>query len=188
MTRQKKKGSNNRQKSKQILGRLHQRLGWKRENFLHQTSSQIVKIARILGVEELNIKGMTANGGRYKAGLNRSILDTAPGTFFQILEYKAEEAGISYVKAPTRRLKPSQTCHRCWKKEKKALSERIHNCKTCGLVCDRDVNAAHVILQYALNQVTGQELTLGVEKEQEKFFAPLLKHETPFIPEAALSS
>jgi hypothetical protein len=55
-------------------------------------------------------------------------------------------------------------------------------------VCDRDVNAAHVILQYALNeQLTGQELALGVEEEQEKFFAPLLKHETPFIPEAALA-
>jgi len=103
-----------------------------------------------------------------------------------MLEYKAEEAGIAYVKAPTRKLKPSQTCHRCGKQEKKALSERIHNCKNCGVVCDRDVNAAHVILQYALNkQLTGQELALGVEEEQEIFFAPLLKHETPPIPEAA---
>jgi putative transposase len=113
----KKKGSQNREKSKRILRGLHQRLGWKRENFLHQTSSKIIKMAKIIGVEDLNIKGMTAKGGRYKSGLNRSILDTAPGTFFQMLEYKAEEAGITYVKAPTRKLKPSQTCHRCGKQE-----------------------------------------------------------------------
>ncbi|MBI2602777.1 MAG: transposase [Deltaproteobacteria bacterium] len=57
-----------------------------------------------------------------------------------------------------------------------------------GFKCDRDVNAALVILQYALSKVSGQELALGVEKVQGVYLVSLLKHETPFIPQAAFSS
>lgn len=183
----KKKGSKNREKTKEKLNRHHRRLRWKRENFLHQTSAEIIKKVGLLGVEDLDIQKMTSGGGKYKSGLNRSILDTAPGLFFQLLEYKAEEAGIFYVKAPTRKLKPSQTCYRCHNQEKKKLSERVHTCKKCGLTCDRDVNAAHVILEYALKE-SGQELALGVEGKQEECLASFLKHETLPIPEAAFSS
>jgi len=179
----KKKGSKNRQKSKRKVIACHRRLAWKREDFLHQTSAAVVKQAKLIGVEKLNVKGMTSAGGRYKAGLNRSILDTAPGTFFRLLECKAAEAGIPYVEAPTRTLKPSQTCCRCWNKEKKLLSERTHNCKKCGLICNRDVNAASVILQYALAKQTGQELALGVDGWRPQIVFP--KHETPPIPEVA---
>lgn len=89
----KKKGSGNRKKAKKIFANAHERLAWKREDFLHQTSASIVKTASLIATETLNIKVMTAREGKHKAGLNRSILDTSPGKFFELLEYKAADAG-----------------------------------------------------------------------------------------------
>lgn len=176
----KKKGSSNRRKAKRSLRTCYERLTWSRQDFLHQTSARLVRGARFLATETLNIKDMTARGGTYKAGLNRSILDTSPGKFFALLAYKAADAGIPYVEVPTRKIKPTQTCSGCGKTEKKGLKDRQHDCKSCGLKVDRDVNAALVILNYALTgKVTGWEPALGVEGE----VARPVKHETPPIPE-----
>lgn len=181
----KKKGSNNRRKSKKILTNAHERVAWKREDFLHQTSASIVKSASLIATESLNIKAMTANGGSYKAGLNRSILDTSPGKFFELLEYKAADAGVPFIEIPTRKVKPSQSCSGCGYVEKKPLASRVHDCKKCGLVLDRDVNAALVILNFALTGfVTGREPASSAESE----VTYSLKHETPSIPEHAQQS
>ena len=69
-----------------------------------------------------------------------------------MLRYKAESAGSAYVVIPTRKVKPSQTYSRCGDREKKRLSQRIHECSACGYVGDRDVNAARVILSWALQE------------------------------------
>jgi putative transposase len=178
----KKKGSSNRKKAKKSLANAHERVAWKREDFLHQTSAAIVKSASLIATEALNIRGMTASGGAYKTGLNRSILDTSPGKFFELLEYKALDAGIPYIEVPTRKVKPSQTCSGCGHAEKKQLSDRVHDCKKCGLVLDRDVNTAIVILNFAMTGfVTGREPALSVESK----VTCSLKHETPPIPEHA---
>jgi putative transposase len=178
----KKKGSNNRKKAKKVLANAHERVAWKREDFLHQTSASIVKAASLIATESLNIKAMTANGGAYKTGLNRSILDTSPGKFFELLEYKAADAGVPYIEVPTRKVKPSQTCSGCGYVEKKQLAERVHDCKKCGLVLDRDVNAALVILNFAMTGfVTGREPALSVESK----VTCSLNHETPPITEHA---
>lgn len=175
----KERGSKNRFKAKQALRSLHERVAWQRENFLHQTSAALVGSASFIGTEALNVKGMTAHGGAYKAGLNRSILDTSPGKFFSLLGYKAADAGIPCVEIPTRKVKPSQTCSGCGQVAKKELSDRVHDCPSCGLVLDRDRNAARVILNFALTgMVTGREPALGVEGG----IACPLKHETPPIP------
>ena len=123
---------------------------------------------------EVNIKNMTASGGVYKKGLNREILSAAPSRFHQMLKYKAEEAGTQWVEIPTRTVKPSQTCHRCGRQEKKLLSVRRHECP-CGVVCGRDENAAKVILNWALHgNATGQELAwCGAET-----LVSAVKHET----------
>ena len=119
---------------------------------------------------------MTSNGGAYKAELNRSILDTSPGKFFELLEYKAEYPGIRYIKVPTRNITPSQTCSGCGVREKKQLSERTHDCKNCDTMLDRDVNAALVILNFARTGfVTGREPALSVEGGVTRSS----KHETP---------
>jgi putative transposase len=73
-----------------------------------------------------------------KAGLNREILDTAPALLMQLLSYKMKDTGGDWVIAPTRKLKPSQTCPCFGVVAKKALGERVHVCKTCGHTEPRD--------------------------------------------------
>lgn len=63
------------------------------------------------------------------------------------------------MEAPTRTLKPSQRCPACWAVAKKALSERVHACASCGHTESRDLASARTVLRWALlGQNTGQEL------------------------------
>jgi len=78
-------------------------------------------------------------------GLNRSMRDVAWFQFFDILSYKAEEAGRKIVKVPAKNT--SQQCSKCGKIVKKDLSVRIHSCPHCELILDRDHNAALNILR-----------------------------------------
>ncbi len=86
-----------------------------------------------------------------KAGLNRSILDTAPAGFLNMLRYKAEEAGAEFLEAKTRELKPSQRCLDCGAVRKKTLAERHHDCD-CGCRLGRDEAAARVLLSWGLEE------------------------------------
>lgn len=138
------------------LRHLHRKVAHQRNDFLHQTTAALVSDFAALGLEELNIRNMTASGGQYKKGLNRGILDAAGGIFHQRLGYKAEEAGTWVMKAPTRQLKPSQTCHACGRQEKKPLGQRRHECP-CGASCSRDENAARVLMAWAEQQLSGRE-------------------------------
>jgi len=146
----KKKGSKGREKAKVRVLKIHRKIADKRKNELHQVSARVVALSSFIATEKLNIKAMTAHGGAYKKGLNRAILDSSPGLFLQLVGYKAEEAGIPFIQINTRKIKPSQRCFRCDSIEKKELSERTHHCKICDFEIHRDVNAALVILKYAL--------------------------------------
>lgn len=171
------KGSKNRRKSIQRLGSHYRKLSQQRSNFIHQKSSELVKHSILIATETLDIQSMTAKGGAYKKGLNREILNTTPGAFFNLLKCKAEEAGIDWVEVPTRLVKPSQTCHRCGIQLKKPLSERLHHC-SCGVRCSRDENSARVMLNWALlGSPTGQELSEAWSRR----CLPALKHETPSV-------
>lgn len=149
VSRKPNKRSNNRRKAVAKLSAESRRIANRRKDFLHKTSADLVKQYGLIATEQLNVKDMTASGGEYKKGLNRSILDTAPSTFINLLKTKAEEAGSLWVEVPTRQVKPSQTCHRCGIQRKKPLSERKHQC-SCGAICSRDENAARVMLNWAL--------------------------------------
>jgi putative transposase len=93
------------------------------------------------------VAGMTASAKgsgqwRGKAGLNRAILDVAPGELRRQLAYKCAWYGSTLVVAD-RWYPSSKTCSRCKAvKAKLALSERTYRCEHCGLVLDRDANAA----------------------------------------------
>ena len=155
----KTRGSNNRRKQARRVARVLREVADRRRDFLHKTSTWIVRACALIAVEKLNVKGMpsgagsrTASGGVYKTGLNKSILDTAPAAFHNMLNYKASSARIQHVVINTRRVKPSQTCSCCGHQTKKTLADRVHRCASCGFTCDRDVNAARVILSWALTQ------------------------------------
>jgi putative transposase len=178
----KKRGSHNREKARRKVACIHERVANQRRDFSHKTSSALVADARLIATEKLNIKAMSSSAKgtkdkpgkrvRQKAGLNRSILDTSPATWLQMLRYKAEEAGIEWVDVPTRRVKPSQTCHLCGRQAKKPLSERVHKC-VCGAYCGRDENAARVMLNWAIDALGREPARCGAQ------MSCALKHETP---------
>lgn len=173
----KRRGSENRKKARSAVAKLHGQVSNSRKEFLHQATAKIVKSSSLIAVESLNVKGMSSAGGARKKGLNREILSAAPGTFHQMLKYKAEEAGIEWIEIPTREVKPSQTCHGCGRQEKKPLWQRMYEC-VCGVYCTRDENAARVILNWALyGNATGQELA----RCGEVALVASMKHETHSI-------
>lgn len=138
------------------VARQHAKLAAQRKDRAHKQSAQLVAEHALIATEKLTIanmtrsaKGTAENPGRYvaqKAGLNREILDTAPGMLMHMLRYKAEEAGVVLEMLDTRKIKPSQTCPGCGVQAKKLLTERVHACG-CGLVMSRDGAAALVMLQ-----------------------------------------
>jgi len=90
-----------------------------------------------------------SNGASVKAGLNKSIADASWSMFRSVLTMKAENAGrlvVAVAPAYT-----SQKCSGCGDIAKKSLKERVHRCTVCGLVLDRDTNAA-VNLKAAVRQ------------------------------------
>ncbi|MGK7873359.1 MAG: zinc ribbon domain-containing protein, partial [Xenococcaceae cyanobacterium] len=103
-----------------------------------------------------NIKAMTRKAKKgskrkgQKTGLNRSILDVGMGMLTWAIEYKLAEASGLFIEVPTQKVKPSQTCPKCYHQEKKELDERVHSCSKCGYIQDRDVAAAEVMVNYAL--------------------------------------
>jgi putative transposase len=150
------KGSKRWLKATKKVSKLERKTGLQRKDWAHQTTAMIVSSNSLVVGEMLTVKNMTkkAKKGskrkRQKAGLNRSILDTGMSIIGKMLAYKEEEAGGIYLESPTRTLKPTQRCNKCWKLTPKSLSDRIHDCQHCSEVCGRDENAAKVNLQWAL--------------------------------------
>ena len=141
----KKKGSNNRNKAKKKLNKLHYKIKCKRRDYTHKTSSSITKNYKFICVEDLNIKGMSKN-----RKLSKSILDQGLSMFVQQLEYKSRNNGRMTVKID--RFAPStKTCHHCDHKQTVSLNEGVYNCESCGLVMNRDLNAAINIKRWALS-------------------------------------
>ncbi|WP_052307416.1 RNA-guided endonuclease InsQ/TnpB family protein [Coleofasciculus chthonoplastes] len=145
------KGSRRWKKERKQLSKVQSKIARQREDWLHKVTSDIVSGNSLIGGEQLNVKGMTrkAKKGKrkkQKAGLNRSILDVGFGLVGDLLTYKSAEAGGFYVESPTRMLKPTQRCAKCWELTPKSLADRVHVCSNpdCGHTEDRDINAAQV--------------------------------------------
>jgi len=135
----KKKGSNNRGKAKAKVTRLHDKIASQRRDFLHKASYSIVQKYDMIAVENLAVKNMIRN-----RHLSKSIADAGWGKFVDYLEYKCLKYGKKLVKVPPGGT--SQTCV-CGTHAPKDLSVRVHECPECGLIADRDVVSAMVILQ-----------------------------------------
>lgn len=156
----KKRGSHRRQQAVRRLAKARAHQARKRLDFLHQKTCDLAREYALVAMEDLAIKNMTRSAkgtvdtpGKkvaQKAGLNREILDTAPALLMQLLRYKVTDTGGMWAEAPTRKLKPSQTCPECGQVRKKSLSERTHRCKACGHTEPRDIASARVVLNWAL--------------------------------------
>ncbi|MFA4971151.1 MAG: RNA-guided endonuclease TnpB family protein [bacterium] len=133
----KKKGSQNRRKAAERLARLHRRIANIRQDFLHKVTTRLVRENQAVGIEDLNVQGMVRN-----RKLARSIQDEAFGEFRRQLTYKGPIWDSKIVVYP--RFEPSsKKCSDCGEVIKQLpLNVREWVCPACGVVHDRDVNAA----------------------------------------------
>lgn len=134
----KQKGSKNWNKQRIKIVRLHEKIGNIRLDFQHKLSSKIIDENQVIISEDLNINGMIKN-----PNLAKRISDVAWGEFCRQLDYKAKWYGRIYYKID-RWFASSQTCSECGliNREVKLLSIREWVCENCGIVHQRDENAA----------------------------------------------
>jgi putative transposase len=131
------KGSANRRKAKAKLARLHASIAAVRSDALHKLTTDLTRRFHTIGIEDLNVRGMVRN-----RHLARSIADMGFFEFRRQLEYKAAMRGGQVVVAD-RFYASSKMCSACGKKlDELPLSVREWVCPSCGVVHDRDVNAA----------------------------------------------
>jgi putative transposase len=140
----KKKGSANRKKAINRLGRKHLKVSRQRKDFAIKTALCVVKSSDFIAYEDLQVKNMVKN---HK--LAKSINDAAWSQFAQWLQYLGKVYGKTVVAVAPQYT--SQDCSVCGNTVKKSLSVRTHVC-SCGTVLDRDHNAALNILTKALRQ------------------------------------
>jgi len=148
-----KLGSKNREKARRQLARLHYRITCLRDDVLHKLTTRIASWYGIVGIEDLNLKGLLKN-----RHLSRSFSDAALGKLLTLLTSKVEQRGGRVIKVG-RFFPSSKTCHCCgWKWKDMELSDRIFLCQnpTCTyyqFAQDRDHNAALCILGEALRLI-----------------------------------
>ncbi|RLI55304.1 MAG: transposase [Candidatus Thorarchaeota archaeon] len=146
----KKKGSQNRNKAKIKVAKVHRKIRNSRVDNLHKTTSSITKIkCRMIVLEDLNTKGMMKNHC-----LSKAVADSSFYEFRRQLEYKTKfYGGSTYL--IDRWFPSSKTCSCCGTiKEDLTLSDRIYKCD-CGFEMDRDLNASINIQNYYTVSSTG---------------------------------
>jgi putative transposase len=158
----KKKGSKRREKARILLAKAWRKVRRQRDNFAHKISSSLAEEYGTIVFEDLNIRGMVKNHF-----LASAIMDSCWYKLRQFTVYKAERRGgrVIFVNPAG----TSQKCSGCGEMVKKPLSERAHVCPKCGLILDRDVNAARNILALGLEQALTETEPLLVHKRISKF-------------------
>ena len=130
-------GSKGRQRARSRLAKRHRKVANTRRHLAHQASRSLVNRCQVLVLEDLNVAGMVRN-----RHLARSISDAAMGELSRQLLYKAKWHGVE-VRVADRFFPSSKTCSGCGEvKGDLDLSMRTYSCGDCGLVIDRDLNAA----------------------------------------------
>jgi len=148
-----KLGSHNRENARKQGARLHSRITCLREEVLHKLTSRLANCYGIIGLEDLNLKGLLKN-----RKLARSFSDAALGRLVNLLTSKMEQRG-GQVQKVGRFFPSSKTCHACgWKWEEMQLSDRVFLCQNpkCAYYQfeqDRDHNASLNILHEALRLI-----------------------------------
>lgn len=135
-------------RTKQKLAILHEKVANKRKDFLHKTSSELIKNHDSLAIEDLAVSNMVKN---HK--LAQAISDVSWSTFVTMLEYKADWYGKNILKIG--RFEPSSKLHaNCGYINKDlTLSDREWTCPKCGELVSRDINAAINIKSFALKNI-----------------------------------
>jgi putative transposase len=161
-----KKGSNNRAKARNKLGRAHLVVSRRRNDWVCKLAQHVIQSNDLVAIENLKVRNMVKNHT-----LAKSISDAAWYRFREWLEYFGVVYGV-----PVIAVNPSytsQNCSNCGKTVIKTLSTRTHKCPHCAFVADRDENAALNILKSALKEWTN---TVGRTEFQVSGEIPLCKN------------
>lgn len=167
-----KPGSRGKEKARLVLARQHEHVANQRLDFTHKLSRRLVDENQAIGAESLNVKGMVANHC-----LAKSISDAGWSEFMRQLAYKGTWYGCQLLRVD-RFFPSSKRCHDCGHiLDALPLSIREWTCPECGVVHDRDENAAQNILTFALAERTAG--TAGTHTPGESQVTDSLNPETP---------
>ncbi len=145
-----KKKSRTQAKKRQALAKAWRRETERARNADFRLAHQLVTDHDGIAVEALNVAGLLRS-----KRFSKKMSEQRWATLDAILEHKAAKAGIRYV-----RVNPANTttdCSRCGHRQPMPLGERVYHCCACGLVADRDVNAARNICARAFPKALGRE-------------------------------
>ncbi len=138
-----KKGAKNRIKARNRLGRKHLKVSRQRQDFVVKLARCVIQSNDLVAIEDLQVRNMVKNHR-----LAKSISDASWSMFRHWLEYFGKVFGVPVLAVAPHYT--SQDCSNCGAVVKKTLSTRTHKCRHCGLIQDRDHNAAINILKKAL--------------------------------------
>ena len=146
-----RKGSVSREKTLNKIRILHEKISNQRRDFLHKLSTSITKKFGVICVEDINMQNMSQC-----LHLGKSTYDNGFGTFREMLSYKQERIPYHKLILVNKWFPSSKRCSKCGNiKSELKLSDRIYKCNECGLIIDRDLNAAINLKQYAFNYING---------------------------------
>jgi putative transposase len=129
--------SKNYEKQRLKVARKHQQIATLRRDVQHKFTTELARTCGVIGIEDLNILGMMAN-----RKLARAVADAAMGQLLQFLKTKVATAGGELFIA-SRWFPSTKRCSCCGHvKKRMPLKHRTYQCQICGLVIDRDWNAA----------------------------------------------
>ncbi len=184
----KKKGSKNRKKAAQRVGRLHKKISDKRQAYQWYVANKIVsKNVDAIGIEDLNVAGMLRrckvkvdettgrflkNGQSRKKALNRSIADASWTDLTSKIEYLAEKSGKVVIKVNPRF--SSCECGNCGHTDKLNREKERFICVQCGHIDHADIGAAKTVKHRTLEVI--QSMVLVDCQEPEPRGSKRLKH------------
>jgi putative transposase len=143
-------------KARIVLARRHLTVQRQREDFARKRANALVSSHDLIALEDLQVRNLVRNWR-----LAKSISDAGWATFRRWVEYYGRVHGVPVVAVPPQYT--SQVCSGCGGLVRKSLSVRTHVCARCGLVLDRDHNAARNILAVALAALGGAVGSAGAD-------------------------
>ncbi|HIH23235.1 TPA: IS200/IS605 family element transposase accessory protein TnpB [Candidatus Micrarchaeota archaeon] len=142
----KKFRSRNRRKAKLKVAKVYAKAADTRKDWLHKTANSLLVKYSMIAFEKLDAQGIAEEHGK-------GVSDAGWGIFTNMISYKAESAGCEVVFVNPKNT--SKDCSKCGTCVPKGLWERQHNCPSCGLSMDRDLNAAINMLTRATAGIAG---------------------------------
>jgi putative transposase len=157
----KTKGSSSRNKQKQKLAIVHEKITNVRKDYLHKVSTEIVKNHDIISVEDLAVKNIMKN---HK--LAQAMSDVSLGSFYTMLEYKSGWNDKQFIKID-RFFPSSKMCSNCgWINQDLTLNIREWTCPSCDEKHNRDFNASKNILKQGLKILSGSGIESDIKQKQ----------------------